>query len=199
MEKDVFTHPKTGLTPDEYLELERLAEMRSEYLDGEMYAMPGVTREHSRIVINTITELNTQFLDRPCEVHGPELRVKASATGLYTYPDVLAFCGAPQFEDDRFDTLLNPQLIIEVLSQSTESYVRGKKFAHYRTIHSLHEYVLISQGECRVERFVRQPDGDWLYTETTEMDGSIELVSVACRLSLARVYHRVDFGRDRSE
>src|SRR5215475_2147969 len=152
MENDkVSTHPKTRITPKEYLELERKAEIKSEYLDGEMFAMSGVTLEHSSIVVNLITELNNQFIDRPCQVHGPDLRVKVSPTGLYTYPDLVAFCEKPLFEDEHFDTLLNPQVIIEVLSNSTEAYDRGKKFAHYRTVESLREYVLVSQTEYRIE------------------------------------------------
>jgi Uma2 family endonuclease len=192
MEKDVSTHPKPKITPQEYLELERKAEIKSEYLDGEMFAMAG-SREHVRIVVNIVTELNVQFRDRPCEVYASDLRTKVSRTGLYAYPDVIGVCGEPEFEDDHFDTLVNPQLIIEVLSDSTESYDRGKKFAHYRNIDSLREYVLVSQTECRIERFYRQDDGNWIYNEATNPDGSIELTSVACRLSLARVYHKVNF------
>src|SRR2546425_9750990 len=165
MENPVSTQPKTRITPEEYLELERKAEIKSEYLDGEMFAMSGVTREHSTIVVNVTTELNVQVKGRPCEVHGPDLRVKVSPTGLYTYPDVAVICGEPQFEDPHFDTLLDPHLIIEVLSDSTESYDRGKKFAHYRAIDSLREYILVSQTEYRIERFCRQDDGSWLYSE----------------------------------
>jgi Uma2 family endonuclease len=198
MEHDVSSKPKIRITPEEYLALERRAEIKSEYLDGEVFAMAGFMREHSSIVINILSELNAQFVDRPCEVHGPEMRVKVLPTGLYTYPDVLAVCGEPEFEDAHMDTLVNPQLIIEVLSKSTESYDRGKKFAHYRAIASLREYILVSQTECRVERFLRQSDGQWLYTESVDPAGSIELASVACRLSLARVYHKVDFERTRT-
>ena len=190
------THPKTRITPEEYLALERRAEIKSEYLDGEVFATSGTTLLHNIIVLNIATELNTQFMDRPCQVYSSDLRVKVSPTGLYTYPDIAAVCGEPQLEDDHFDTLLNPELIIEVLSDSTESYDRGKKFAHYRTIESLGEYVLVSQTECRIERFGRQEDGNWLHTECTDPDGSIELRTVACRLSLSRVYHKVNFIRN---
>jgi Uma2 family endonuclease len=195
MENEVSTQPKIRITPEEYLELERKAEIKSEYIDREIFAMSGVTREHSTIVINLTTALKIQFAGRPCEVHGPELRLKVSPTGAYLYPDVLAVCGEPRFEDEHFDTLLNPRLIIEVLSESTESYDRGKKFAHYRTIDSLREYVLVSQTECRVERFCRQDDGNWLYSEVSDPEGSIELTSVTCRLSLKAIYDRVDFER----
>ena len=199
MENEVSTQPKTRITPQEYLELERKAEIRSEYFDGEMFAMSGASREHTKIVANITTELNTQFMDRPCEVYMLDMRTKVSPTGLYTYPDVVAVCAEPEFEDSNFDTLVNPQLIIEVLSNSTESYDRGKKFAHYRTIDSLREYILVSQTECRTERFSRQDDGSWLYTESTDPDGSIELASVACRLSLSLVYHKVDFERAKNQ
>ena len=189
------TQPKVRVSPEEYLVLERQAEIKSEYLDGEMFAMSGVTREHSTVVINLTTEVNTQFMDRPCEVHGPDMRVKVSPTGLYTYPDVVVVCGEPEFEDEHRDTLINPQVIIEVLSKSTESYDRGKKFAHYRALESLREYLLVSQTECRVERFSRQGDGTWLFSENTHPDSSMELSSVTCRLSLSRIYHKVDFER----
>ena len=175
--------------------MERKAEIRSEYFNGEMFAMSGASREHAKIVANLTAELINQFRGRPCEVYPIDLRTKVSATGLYTYPDIAAVCGEPKFEDEHFDTLINPNLIIEVLSDSTELYDRGKKFAHYRTINSLREYVLVSQTECRIERFTRQDDGNWLYAENTDPVGSIELTSVTCRLSLSLVYNKVDFER----
>jgi Uma2 family endonuclease len=197
MENEVSTQPRNRITPQEYLELDRKSEIRNEYFDGQMFAMSGATRDHIRIVTNITFELESQFLDRPCELYPTEMRTKVSQTGLYTYPDIAAVCVKPQFEDDHFDTLLNPQLIIEVLSDSTESYDRGRKFAHYRNIDSLREYVLVSQNECRVERFTRQDDGNWLYSETTDPEGSVELASVTCRLSLSRVYHKIDFDREK--
>jgi Uma2 family endonuclease len=199
MEQEVSTHPKLRIMPQEYLELERKAEVKSEYLDGEMFAMSGVTRDHSTIVMNIGSELHNQFIDRSCEVHGPDLRVKVSQTGLYTYPDIVAVCGELEFEDVHRDTLTNPHLIIEVLSDSTESYDRGKKFANYRALKTLLEYVLVAQTECRIERFTRHEDGSWLYTETTDPYASVELTSVACRLSLSRIYHKVDFERAKSQ
>jgi Uma2 family endonuclease len=199
MENEVTTQPESHITPEEYLALERQAATKSEYLDGEMFAMSGATREHTQIAGNITTELNVQLMDRPCEVYPLDMRTKVAATGLYTYPDVAVVCGEPQFEDANMDTLVNPDLIIEVLSHSTESYDRGKKFAHYRNFDSLREYVLVSQTECRVERFCRQDDGNWLYSENTDPGGSIELASVACRLSLSRVYHKVDFERAKAK
>ena len=189
----VSSQPKVRFTPEEYLELERKAETKSEYLDGEMFAMPGVTRQHSKIVMNLSVDLGTQLWDRPFEVHGPELRVKVSATGLYTYPDVFIVGSEPRLEDEHQDTVLDPLIIFEVLSDSTESYYRGKKFAHYRGVESLREYFLVSQKEYRVERFVRQEDGNWLYSEATNPEGSIEIPSVVCLVPLSRIYHKVKF------
>ena len=199
MEREVSTHPKTRITPGEYLALERKAEIKSEYFDGEMFAMSGATREHNKLVLNIAADLHTQVMDRACEVYVLDMRTKVSPTGLYTYPDIAAVCGEPRFEDEHFDTLTNPNLIIEVLSESTESYDRGKKFAHYRTIESLREYVLVSQTERRIERFLRQADGNWLYTEITDPNGFLELNSISCRLSMARVYHKIDFERAKRE
>ena len=190
MEKEMST---TGIrvTPEEYLRRERLAETRSEYFDGEILPMPGVTREHNLINGNLVFELKNQLSDRACEVYFCEMRVKVPATSSYAYPDVAAVCGEPLFEDSKFDTLLNPQLLIEILSESTERHDRGQKLHHYRSIESLHEYVLVSQTECRVERYARQPAGDWTYSDITDPMGMLDLTSIACRLSVARVYDRI--------
>ena len=194
METKVSTQPKARFTPEEYLELERKAETKSEYFDGEIFPMPGVTRQHCRIVMNLGIELTTQFWDRPFEAFGPELRVKVAKSGLYTYPDMFIAGIDSQVEDDHDDTVLNPQVIFEVLSDSTESYDRGKKFAHYRGFDSLKEYFLVSQKEYRVERFVRQEDGSWLYSEVTDPEGSIEIPSVVCRVALSKIYRGVKFS-----
>ncbi len=199
MEKQLSSEPIIRLTPDEYLALEGKAETKSEYLNGEIFPMPGVTREHNLINLNIVRDLSLQLGDRHCEVYGLDMRVKVAPTGLYTYPDVVAVCGEPEFEHRYVETLLNPHLIIEVLSASTESYDRGNKFAQYRKLDSLKEYVLVSQYECRIEQFVRQLDNKWLYAETTDPNGSVELSSVACRLSLSRVYDRIDFDRARAK
>lgn len=193
MENQVSSQPTVRLTPQEYLDLERKAETKSEYLNGEMFPMPGSSRAHNRITLNILTDLSAQLLERPYEVYGLDMRVKVCPIGLYTYPDIAVTYGEPKFEDGHVDTLLNPQVIIEVLSDSTETYDRGRKFAHYRNIDSLREYVLVSQNECRIEQYVRQEDGKWLYTENTDPNGSVDMSSVACRLSLSRVYHKVDF------
>ena len=119
------------------------------------------------------------------------MRVKVSATGLYTYPDVAVVCGEPEFEDQRSDTLLNPVLIVEVLSDSTESYDRGQKFGHYRKVPSLTEYVLVSQREYAIEQYVRQPDGPWLRSDARSLKGKLNLPSIECSIQLAEIYERV--------
>ena len=189
------SEPRTLLTPEEYLRIERPALNKSEYLNGEMLEMPGVSREHNLIVGNMFAGLHGQVYDRPYEVYPSEMRVKISSTGLYTYPDVVVG-DDPVFEDREVDTLLNPLLIVEVLSKSTESYDRGRKFSHYRTIQSLREYVLVSQFDCRVEQYVRQADGKWLYTETTDPNGQVEFDSIACSVPMTGLYHRVNFRVD---
>lgn len=182
------------ITPEEYLALERASERKSEYFLGEVFAMGGASREHNLIVGNVVRDLGNQLKGRPCETYPSDMRVKVSASGLYTYPDVAVVCGQPQFEDAQVDTLLNPTLVIEVLSESTEAYDRGEKFAQYRSIESLQEYVLISQDRCQVERLVRQPNGrEWLYSEASDPAGSVPLAAIGCRLSLTEVYERVEF------
>lgn len=185
--------PNRHLTPQEYLALERRAEYRSEYFRGEMFAMTGGSRRHSLVGSNLLFRLREQLRSRPCEVHHADLRVKVSASGLYTYPDIVVFCGEPQLEDEAQDTLLNPVAVIEVLSPSTEDYDRGVKFRHYRHIPSLMEYVLISQAECHVERFSRQPDETWVLWETSDLQATLALPAVACELRLAEIYEKVEF------
>jgi Uma2 family endonuclease len=196
MEKEMSSPPKTLLTPEEYLRIERAAIRKSEYLNGEMTEMPGVSREHTLIVTNLVSMLHEQLLDRPHEVYSSEMRMKVSATGLYTYPDVIVADAEPAFEDREDDTFLNPILLAEVLSKSTESYDRGRKFSHYQKIQSLQEYVLVSQYEFRVEQYVRQPDGKWLYTETTDPNGYVTFESIACRIPMEGLYHRVNFKKE---
>ncbi|MBW3622111.1 MAG: Uma2 family endonuclease [Armatimonadetes bacterium] len=180
------------LTPEEYLVLERKAETKSEYYNGQMYAMSGASRAHNLVAGNLFRELSLQLRDRPCEAYINDMRVKVSETGLYTYPDVVVACGEIRFEDAQVDTLLNPVLVVEVLSPSTEAYDRGEKFAHYRRVDSLQEVVLISQAVMRVERFVRQGE-DWLLTEYRHPDDVLHLVSVEAKIPLREIYTRVEF------
>jgi len=182
---------RTLLTPEEYLAIERKAEVRNEYYAGEMFAMTGASREHNLIAGNLTRRLMEQLDGRPCEVYSTDMRVRIPATGLYTYPDVSVVCGEPQFEDDHVDTLLNPFVIIEILSASTERYDRGRKFEHYQQIPSLVEYLLIAQETCRVEQFVRQGASQWLYSEAHRLEDVLTLGSINCALELKDVYARV--------
>jgi Uma2 family endonuclease len=190
----VSSQPKTYLTPEEYLAIERKADHKSEYFNGEMFAMSGASERHATIVANLMYLLVGQLRGRPCKAYANDLRVRVSPTGLYTYPDVVVVCGQPQFADDQRDTLLNPTLIVEVLSESTKDYDRGGKFEHYRTLTSLSEYVLIDQAKYHVEHFVRQPDNRWLLSETNRLEDTIHLLSVDCDLALAEVYDKVEMS-----
>jgi Uma2 family endonuclease len=184
--------PKPRYTPQEYLALERQAEYKSEYFAGEIFAMAGASPPHNAIVFNLSGELSPQLRGGPCRGYVSDQRVKVSATGLYTYPDVVVVCGEPQFEDDHLDSLINPTLIIEVLSSTTEAYDRGSKFAQYRQLESFQEYVLIAQDECHVEWFVRQPDGRWLLAEAKDLAETVHLASIGCNLKLEDVYYLVE-------
>lgn len=182
---------KTLLTPEEYLAIERKAEVRSEYYGGEMFLMTGANREHNLIVTSLTRRIDEQLDGKPCELYPNDMRVRIPATGLYTYPDVVVVCDEPQFEDEHVDTLLNPILIVEVLSPSTEAYDRGKKFEHYQQIPSLVEYLLVAQETCRVEQFVRQGASQWLYSEAHRLEDVVTLSSINCTLALKDVYARV--------
>ena len=181
------------ISPQEYLRRERLAEYKSEYLNGEIFAMTGASRQHNRITINISSSLNLQLKGRPCETYAVDMRVKVRASGLYTYPDVAVACGEPQFEDSEFDTLLNPTLLVEVLSPSTERYDRIAKTSYYRTIDSLAEHLLVAQDEIRLEQYVKSPNGQWLLAEYRDLDGVVELTSIGCELKLSDVYDRITF------
>jgi len=179
-------------TPEEYLALERQAQCKSEYYAGDICAMAGASRWHNLIVTNVLREISLQLKGRPCTAYPSDMRVKISPTGLYTYPDVTVVCGAAQFEDTQQDTLLNPTLIVEVLSESTEAYDRGGKFAHYRKLASLIEYVLIAQTKPDIEHYIRQPDNRWLLEEAESLHGTVHFPAIDCHLSLAEVYDKVD-------
>jgi Uma2 family endonuclease len=183
-------------TPQEYLALERSAEYKSELVNGQIYAMSGASRAHNLISGNVARLLGNQLLGKPCETYTSDMRVRVSETGMYTYPDVTVACGEPRFEDDHVDTLLNPTLIVEVLSPSTEAYDRGEKFAHYRRLASLSDYVLVSQDKVRVEHFARHPSDPslWEFSEISGLDGVLRLASIACEIPLRDVYDRVTFS-----
>lgn len=184
-------NPQRKFSPAEYLAFERAqTDIKHEYLDGEITAMAGGSREHNRIVSNVMGILYNQLRGRPCDHYGGDMRVKVAATGLYVYPDITALCDDPQFEDDVFDTLLNPSVIIEVLSETTEAYDRGTRFDHYRSIESLRVYGLIAQDKPQIELFERQTQ-HWLLSVAKGLETSIRLEVIECELALADVYERV--------
>ncbi|WP_319574730.1 Uma2 family endonuclease [uncultured Desulfobacter sp.] len=185
---------KLKMTTEEYLKFERASETRHEYYDGEIFAMTGTKVNHNRIGSNINRFLGNQLADRACDVFLSDMRVKIQEVDKYTYPDVVIVCGDLELEDEKFDTLLNPIVIIEILSNSTELYDRGEKFAHYRLIPSLQEYILVSQYHCKVEKFIRGEDGIWrIFDPYTKIDTEIKLEAIDCRLLLSEIYHRVEF------
>jgi Uma2 family endonuclease len=188
----MVSQPKPYYTPAEYLDLERTAEYKSEYLAGEIYALAGASEQHNTLTLNIAAELRAQFRGGPCRVYASDLRIKVAASRLYTYSDVVAACGELRFEDGHRDTLLNPTVIFEVLSPSTEAYDRGKKFAHYRRLESLMEYVLVAQDEVYVEHYTRQ-GSDWLLQEARDLGDTVRLPSVAAALTMAAIYENVEF------
>ncbi|HEX6751358.1 MAG TPA: Uma2 family endonuclease [Longimicrobium sp.] len=180
-------------TPEEYLRQERAAASKSELINGRIYAMAGASRRHNLIVGNLFAEIRSQLRGKPCEAYVNDMRVKVARTELYTYPDIAALCGEPMFEDEHVDTLLNPSAIVEVLSESTEKYDRGEKFAHYRRLDSLREYVLVAQNTRRIEQYVRHGEA-WTLTEISDPDAVLRIESVGCSIPVAEIYDRVDFA-----
>jgi Uma2 family endonuclease len=180
------------LTAEEYLALDRAAEFRSEYYDGQMYAMSGASYVHGIIVGNLARAVGNALMGRGCGVVPNDLRVRLSSRA-YAYPDLVITCGPPRLEDDRKDILLNPTFLLEVLSHSTETYDRGLKFSYYQRLESLQEYVLVSQTEARIEIFRRQPEGKWLYSEVRGLDASCRFDSLVCSIPLSEIYYQVSF------
>lgn len=186
--------PKRLITPEEYLAIERDVEAKHEFYRGEMSAMGGASFNHNQITLAVAAALFEELKNAKCHVSSNDLRVKVAASGLYTYPDVVITCEKPRFEDDKFDTLLNPQSIIEVLSDSTEKYDRGKKFELYRQIESLREYVLVSQDRAHIEVFARDGVGPWKLSEATGLDAAIDLPAIGASLALADVYAKASWS-----
>jgi Uma2 family endonuclease len=179
-------------TPEEYLALERKADYKSEYCNGFIIGMSGASRDHNRVAGNFYRKISDQLEDGPCEAFSNDMRVRVTPTGLYTYPNVVVVCGEAQFLDDEVDTLLNPTLIAEVLSPSTEDYDRGGKFSHYRTLPSLKEYVLIAQDEAMVERRVKKGKR-WVSTTYRGLQATLVLESIGCTVPFRQIYKRVKF------
>lgn len=188
------TAPKKYVSATEYLDADRRASVRSEYFQGEVFAMTGASREHNLIALNIASELRNRLRDRDCEVYQADMRVKVRSTGLYAYPDIVVTCDHPEFEDENVDTLLNPTLLIEVLSPTTADYDRGGKFAQYRRLASLREYVLVSQDRVWIEHYRREAEDEWRFHEQSSRDGALVLSSIGCSVPLAEIYLKVNFA-----
>lgn len=185
------TQPNIYMSPEEYLALERRAEYKSEYVDGVAYAMAGASLRHNSITLNVAADLLFQLRDRPCRVCSNDMKVRLPDSRKFFYPDVVVVCGEIQFHDERTDVILNPSLIIEVLSESTEAFDRGGKFQAYQRLESLREYVLIAQDKPVVEQFIRQSDATWTYSAIIGLESSLSLPSIECTLNLSTVYDKV--------
>ena len=182
--------PSYYLSPEEYLAIERRAEYKSEYVDGVMYAMAGGSERHNLIAGNLITELNIQLRQAPCRVYPSDLKVRVPNSKRFFYPDVSVVCGEVEYAEDGKDVILNPILIIEVLSESTAAFDRGKKFQSYQQIESLQEYLLVSQDELLIEHYLRQEKGHWLYTKVTGLEEAVILSTFKCQLALSDIYNK---------
>ena len=188
---------QTYLTPEAYITLERKAipdaeTVRSEYINGEIINMPGASFAHNLITNNISGELRARLRDSECAVFANDMRISIPTAKSYFYPDVGVVCGEPRFEDDVYDTLLNPIVVVEVLSPSTEAFDRGEKFAHYRHVTSLQEYILVSQDQIRVEHYRRQ-ERQWVFTDFGKHDEILSLPSIQCELPVQEIYERVTF------
>ncbi len=188
--------PQQRYTPEEYLEMDRKAERRSEYVNGEIMEMAGASREHNRITLNIGTALTVQLRGSSCEPFTTDLRVKGRTTGAFLFPDVVVGCGPLEFEDEALDILLNPVVLMEVLSPTTERDDRGWKFAHYRRLATLTDYVMLSQYQPFVEHYTRNSDDKWVLTELRGLSSVLRLPSIGCELPLAVIYERVEFAPD---
>lgn len=191
--------PKLKHTLEEYLELDRNSEERLEYWDGEIVSMSGVSRPHARIEVNLTTLLDARLSTRGCEVFPANIRIKVPSLPPYRYGDISALCGEAQFEKiDGVDVLINPTLIIEVLSDSTEAYDRGDKFTHYKSIASFSEYLLIAQHRPHVAQFIKQGDGFWWHHEYNSLDDMVKLATGECELAVREIYRYLDFPQQKN-
>lgn len=185
---------KQLITPAEYLRRERESDFKHEYFAGEVFAMAGGTPKHSLLKANVVREFGNALKGNPCTVYDSDLRVKVEATGLYTYPDASVICEELQYDDDHHDTVLNPAVLIEVLSPSTEAYDRGRKFNHYRQIASLRDYLLVSQDEPRIECFSRNAENLWVLTEAEGRDAVLHVSTLGIDIVLREVFDKLEFA-----
>ena len=192
------TQEQRQISPAEYLAGERKADIRHEYFAGEVFAMAGASREHNQISANIVRLLGNQLLEKPCSVFASDMKVKVKKKAKYSYPDIVVVCEKEEYEDEHNDILLNPIVIIEILSDSTEAYDRGDKFSHYQGIPSFTEYILISQYSFKMELFTRQPDNSWRYMIYQNEEDILLIETIECGLPLAEVYRKVRFAEQRS-
>lgn len=183
---------KKKITPEEYLEFEKNSELKNEYFDGEIFAMVGAGKNHNIISVNISGELRHKLKGTSCMNFVGDMRVKVEKIEKYTYPDIVVACEKIEFLEDELDSLVNPVVIIEILSNSTESYDRGLKFQHYQLIQSLQEYILVSQYHCQVEKYKRSEKNSWIYTSFNEINHALKIESIKCELPLSEIYHKVD-------
>lgn len=190
--REVTLNPARLITPEEYLAFDRESEVRHEFDSGRMFALAGASERHNLIVANLIISIGVHVRGGPCRVYPSDMRLRVAASGLYAYPDVTVVCGRSELEDEHLDTLLNPTVLIEVLSPSTERHDRGRKAAFYRTLDSLREYLFVSPDQPRVERYARTAERQWTLTEADRREDGIALDSIGCVLPLAEVYAGVE-------
>ena len=203
----MLLNKKYKITPQEYLIAERLSESKNEYFNGEIFAKAGASMEHNQISSNIVRVLGNQLVESQCTVLANDMKIKIEAIEKYTYPDIVVVCGNVEFEQDKEnsddkaikdeyerenDILLNPIVIMEILSASTEGYDRGDKFSHYQFIDSFIEYLLISQYVCRVEKFIRQKDKTWIYSTYSNLEDTVKIESINCDLPVAEIYRKVN-------
>lgn len=187
----MIAHPQPHLSVQDYLDRERQAEIKSEFIAGAMVAMTGASRRHHLIVVNLAASLHAQLRSRSCEIYAGDMRVAVDQAEFYTYPDIVVACGAPQFLDDQLDTLLNPTLIIEILSPSTAAYDRGEKFRRYRQLTSLQEYLMIAQDRVAIEQYQRQGANEWSPIDLKQLGSEIRLPSIECQLRIQDIYEKI--------
>ncbi|MCJ2544435.1 Uma2 family endonuclease [Thermostichus vulcanus] len=192
----MIAHPYPKISPHEYLAQERQAEIKSEYIDGDVVAMTGASRQHNLISLNIAASLHSQLRSRPCEIYMGDMRVAVDEAEFYTYPDIVVVCEDPQFLDGELDTLLNPTLLIEVLSPSTASYDRGEKFSRYRQLSSLQEYLVVAQSTPAIEHYRKQSRREWILVDITDPEALIELPSIQCQLAMKDIYEKVNFDSE---
>ena len=187
------------ITPEDYLLNERLALEKHEYFQGEIFAMSGASISHNRLLKNCLSELRTKLKGKKCEPFGSDLRIHIPKNALFTYPDISIICGEIETTDDKFDTVTNPSVIIEILSPSTRDYNIGKKFYLYRDIESLKEYLLIDSEKITVEKYIRNDDNSWLLTEYKSIEDSFSIETVGLEMQLSDVYFGVKINVSTSQ